>query len=131
MKRLTEIIDGGQAIPRTDLRNCGHNTCMNRLAAYEDTGLDPEQIRELDKLYAELCKELAKYRWISVTERLPQVEDGITDEECPEFIVVIKDATVSTTLKYSPDGTWFDDNGYVYCVVAWMPLPKPYGGGRK
>lgn len=99
---------------------------VQRLAAYEDTGLDPEQIRELDKLYAELCKELAKYRWISVTERLPQVEDGITDEECPEFIVVIKDATASTTLKYSPDGTWFDDNGYVYSVVAWMPLPDPY-----
>ena len=101
---------------------------VQRLAAYEDTGLAPEQISELDKLYAELCKELAKYRWIPVTERLPEVEDGITDEECPEFIVVIKDATVSTTLKYSPDGTWFDDNGYVYSVVAWMPLPDPYGG---
>lgn len=56
------------------------------------------------------------------------MEDGITDEECQEFIVAIKDAAVSTTLKYSPDGTWFDDNGYVYSVVAWMPLPEPYGG---
>lgn len=100
---------------------------VNRaLGKYEDTGLDPEQIRELDELYAEKCKELAKHRWIVVTERLPEVEDGITDEECPEFIVAIKDATVSTTLKYSPDGTWFDDNGYVYSVVAWMPLPEPY-----
>lgn len=97
-----------------------------KLLNYEDTGLDPEQIREMDELYAEKCKELAKHRWIPVTERLPEVEDGITDEECPEFIVAIKDATVSTTLKYSPDGTWFDNNGYVYSVVAWMPLPEPY-----
>ena len=43
-----------------------------KLMEYEDTGLDPQQIRELDKLYAELCKELAKYRWIPVTERLPE-----------------------------------------------------------
>lgn len=45
-----------------------------KLMEYEDTGLDPEQIRELDKLYAELCKELAKYRWIPVTERSPEKE---------------------------------------------------------
>lgn len=129
MKRLTHKRNNGIKIGYWSPAK--KEELVQRLAAYEDTGLAPEQISELDKLYAELCKELAKYRWIPVTERLPEVEDGITDEECPEFIVVIKDATVSTTLKYSPDGTWFDDNGYVYSVVAWMPLPEPYGGERK
>lgn len=31
-----------------------------KLKAYEDTGLTPEQLREIDKLYAEKCKELAE-----------------------------------------------------------------------
>lgn len=33
-----------------------------RLADYEDIGLTPEQIREVDKLYSELCKELGAYK---------------------------------------------------------------------
>lgn len=32
----------------------------DRLAEYEDIGLTPEQIREIDRLYAEKCKELAE-----------------------------------------------------------------------
>ena len=34
--------------------------CFDRLAAYEDIGLTPEQLREVDKLYAEKCKEVAE-----------------------------------------------------------------------
>lgn len=40
-----------------DLENGGP---IDRLTEYEDTGLTPEQIREIDKLYAEKCKELAE-----------------------------------------------------------------------
>lgn len=35
---------------------------MCALKAYEDTGLDPEQIRQIDRLYAEKCREVAKLR---------------------------------------------------------------------
>lgn len=31
----------------------GHNACMNRLAAYEDSGLSPQEVRELAKAKAE------------------------------------------------------------------------------
>ena len=31
----------------------GHNACMNRLAAYEDSGLTPEQVQELAKAKAD------------------------------------------------------------------------------
>lgn len=48
---------------------------------------------------------------------------------CPEFNVTIKGVTETTTLKYSWDGTWFDNNGYVYNVIAWQPLPERYKGG--
>lgn len=64
--------------------------------------------------------------WIPVEERLPEVPEGLADEYCPEFNVKIKGAERTTTLKYSWDGTWFDDNGNVYNVIAWQPLPEPY-----
>lgn len=68
--------------------------------------------------------------WIPVEERLPEVdedtEETIEDDDCPEYIVTIRGASESTTLKYSPDGTWFDENGYVYDVIAWRPLPEVY-----
>lgn len=47
MNRLTQWIDEDRAIPRVDLRRCGHERCATQLARYEDTGLTPEQIREL------------------------------------------------------------------------------------
>lgn len=64
--------------------------------------------------------------WIPVEERLPEVPDDMEDEYCPEFNVTIKGASHATTLKYSPDGAWFDDSGQVYVVIAWRPLPDLY-----
>ena len=74
--------------------------------------------------------------WIPVEERLPEISrTPEEDDECPEFNVTIRRAEEATTLKYSPaDDTWFDDNGYVYDVIAWRPLPDPYrpdAGDRK
>lgn len=66
--------------------------------------------------------------WIPVDERLPEVNRSPEeDDECPEFNVTIRGAEKATTLKYSPaDHTWFDDNGYVYDVIAWRPMPDVY-----
>lgn len=64
--------------------------------------------------------------WIPVSEYLPEVPEGTDDDDCPEFNVTIKGADKATTLKYSPDGTWFDESGEVYQVVAWQSLPEPY-----
>ena len=68
--------------------------------------------------------------WIPVDDRLPEVdedtEETIEDDYCPEYIVTIRGASESTVLKYSPNGTWFDDNGNAYDVIAWCPLPEPY-----
>lgn len=52
---------------------------VDALAAYEDTGLTPEQIREIDRLYAEKCREVAELRQRD-TEKEPQYEgDGYHD----------------------------------------------------
>ena len=49
----------------------------DKLAAYEDTGLDPEQIREIDRLYSEKCRELAelrKYKRLGTLEELEMLK---------------------------------------------------------
>ena len=43
---------------------CEINECFKRLAEYEKTGLDPQQIVEMDKLYQEKCEELARFELI-------------------------------------------------------------------
>lgn len=69
--------------------------------------------------------------WIPCSERLPEVPEVIDDDYCPEFNVTIKGADGATTLKCAPDGTWFDDFGEVYDVIAWQPLPEPYRAADK
>lgn len=64
--------------------------------------------------------------WIPCSEMLPEVPEGVDDVECPEFNVTINGAEEATTLKCSFDGTWFDDSGNLYEVVAWQPLPEPF-----
>lgn len=41
---------------------CPITEAFNRLAEYETTGITPEQIIEMDKLYAEKCKELTELK---------------------------------------------------------------------
>ena len=50
MDRLTERTGEGQAIPRMDLKNNGHQRCMERLAEYEDL----EEQNKLLKLPCEI-----------------------------------------------------------------------------
>lgn len=68
--------------------------------------------------------------WIPVEDGLPEVAEELDDDCCQEFNVTIEGATESTTLKYSADGTWFDEYGNCYDVIAWQPLPEPYKGGE-
>ena len=124
---------------------------VERLAAYEDTGLTPEEIERLKE----------QHRWIPVEERLPvQGEpvwatikhsewindydtDWLPEEEKkyhPESYGVYK-------AEYIGGGIWQysdDYNEWIYCdavekeernlanvydtVTAWMPLPEPYQG---
>ena len=96
----------------------------NALKEYEDLGLTPDQIREVDRLYAEKCKEVAelkKFPWIPVTERLP--------EELDLVLVCDRDGYVDIAWGwYVKDKWWWnkgDDVNYDN-IIAWMPLPEPY-----
>ena len=87
--------------------------------------------RELEESCGTINREKCRNDgWIPVEERLPEVdadiEETIEDDDCHEYNVTIRGALESTTLQYSPDGVWFDDNGNVYDVIAWRPLPERY-----
>ncbi len=88
-------------------------------------GILVQAIRKMQD-YLSVVTDTNVGKWIPVNERLPEVPEGTEDAYCPEFNVTIKGADKATTLKYSPDGTWFDDDGVVYKVTAWKPLPEPY-----
>lgn len=75
-----------------------------------------------------------KNGWIPCNERLPNEEEFIKaycrNIYAAEFIVMIKGATLPTTL-YFKNGSWTDMEGNYYNVVAWQPLPEPYKGGKE
>lgn len=52
-------VHSGQSCTCTDA-GCPVQKAFNQLAKYEATNLTPEQILEIDKLYAEKCKEVAE-----------------------------------------------------------------------
>ena len=76
---------------------------IDRLAAYEDTGLTPEEVQQM--------------RWIPVEERLP---------EPTENPVLAFDCTGPVMARYSPTMGWMYRTGIAGCgITHWMHLPKP------
>lgn len=88
---------------------------IQRLVAYENTGLEPEEIMGGKLLTG----------WISVSEGPPPAPD-IFRENFNEYIVMIKGAKLPTVLYYAGDGEWEDINEFPCPVIAWMPMPEPY-----
>ena len=81
---------------------------VDRLAAYENTGLTPQEIIDGKMLTG----------WIPVTERLPESEVDV--------LVTYENGKVSYDF-IGTDGDWFwEDREEDSVVLAWMPLPEPY-----
>lgn len=106
-----------------------------QLAEYVNTGLTPDQIREMDRLYLEKCEELAaeraKNRWIPVDKKLPECtlnvyEEVYTSEVVEVTVLQRKDGKIETSVDFI-----FDNGEWGACrkdekVIAWKPLPEPY-----
>lgn len=106
-----------------------------KLKDYENTDLSPEEVERVNdfsksqtsRLMKELQEEREKYRWIPVTEQLPE----------PETYVLVSFSNFSLPIigRYAENeegGAWFagdEDEPLVsqdMFVNAWMPLPEPY-----
>lgn len=76
---------------------------VDRLAAYEDTGLAPEEVQVM--------------RWIPVEERLPKPQENP---------VIACDYTGVCLAWYSPTMGWQYRTGLSGVdITHWMPLPQP------
>ena len=100
------------------------------LKKYEATGLAPDQIREIDKLYAEKCRELAeerkKHEWIPCSEKLP--------EESGKYEVTAYNGYryQTTQVRWQPKlKSWNLTGAMAYWkIIAWKPIPEPYNPER-
>lgn len=98
------------------------------LKAYEDIGLTPEQIKEMDRLYLEKCIEVNRCNcdWIPVEERLPDPNDDVLvsvqqiggDEE--------KSVAIDCILDQNGVLSWGTFCTATEKVLAWQPRPMPY-----
>lgn len=85
MDRLTWTSPNGDwgltRMTEEELRSTGSRiyAALYKLKDYEDTGITPSQIRELDKQYTQKCKELAKVQTELRTYK--QMEEKQSKEE--------------------------------------------------
>lgn len=111
---------------------------IKKLMEYEDTGLDPEDVKRLDDfpqtaiVLGKLNKEQRKHRWIPVEEQLPEDEDYI--------LLSFSNFSVPLVGRYEADedggGAYYVGDDETSCVRhglfvnAWMPLPESYQPAR-
>ena len=97
-------------------KGCPIALAFDRLAAYEDTGLTPEEVQQM--------------RWIPVEERLP--EENVTvlafnaDPHAEKYVL----ARYRTVVYLGCYWCQFDQEYDSWCascwkVTHWMPLPQP------
>lgn len=91
---------------------------IQRLAAYENTGLEPEQIEAMRGHSVALMAELEEreFPWISVKDRLPEGDVRV--------LVILNskrsDTEMDTDRMHAGEWVrWGND------VTHWMPLPEP------
>lgn len=84
---------------------------MQKLAAYEDIGFEPEEIKEA------LEKQL-NGEWIPVSERLPEEDEEV-------FVTTIGNQ-VCWAFRYLDEWNTYLSKFENEDVLAWQPLPEPY-----
>lgn len=83
-----------------------------------------DYVLEWKKQYFELVESEAGagQGWIPCSERMPE-DDGLYNTTLSGELIGADEAF--TGQSYFENGHWEDDGD---CVIAWMPLPKPYRG---
>ncbi len=111
---------------------------INALAAYENTGLDPQQIKDVRSMLRERSQECGrlrnktkelerKTRWIKVEKKLPANGEKVL--VWYEYFRYGNYNRMYQTygIGYQIDGNWGGDvSGVNARCIAWIPLPEPY-----
>mgnify|MGYP006079238767 CR=1 FL=1 len=88
---------------------------VQRLGKYEDTGMEPEELRK-------------SLKWIPVEERLPEEKVNPVSQDFYEYQVTAKFGKVKDVRHYKyGNGHWWHGPGIVdNYVIAWRENPEPY-----
>ena len=125
-----KVYDTGD-IP-VEMNFAGVRDVLQRLAAYEDTRLIPEEINKLDSQRKAMAALADSYKaeilcWIPAEVELPgQEEVGkyyAQYGEHPQYIVMIAHAVKPTILAFDGEGFYDPADNEIYKVTHWMPLP--------
>lgn len=152
MDRLTKTYEDGTH-SAADSLSCGENSweykrlLIERVGSYEDTGLTPDQIREIDRMYTDLSREVQQYREIGTVEECREAREQIGAkwipvEEClPEddryILLSFSNFSGPEIGRYEVDeegGAFYVGDNDASCVNyglfvnAWMQLPDPCEG---
>lgn len=116
--------------------------CLCKLKDYEDIGPSPEQLKKIDELFSEVCKEVGQLKqkvndagWIPCSKQLPEMHKVPLDYDEYYLIsdsVLVTDGNGVFISEYEVDDDyrygWFNDGAKCEnAITHWMPLPKPYG----
>lgn len=99
--------------------------------------MKPEHEKQFREAYEMALKALEQQeqRWIPVTDRLPEEDDYKSCIECMDGAVwyFTENGTMGLGYYYNSTKEWSttDDLKTDGKVVAWMPLPEPYGGEQE
>lgn len=141
MERLTKVDDQGRllaylvndtGLPTIVMKGDPYRKLIERLKAYEDTGLEPceipvllDRLKRASEQWNIWCDAYQKDVpvWIPVAEQLPGTER-----------ILITDGEVVKEGYRRPDGEWKygvkEDELFLnlssHPVIAWMPLPEPF-----
>ena len=125
------------------LRTCGNSLSCNKCKWRPECAGISEAFRKaadaIEKLQEDsvpiddmemILSEVAKPRWIPVTETLPKTRDSILGKKSSKVIVAFRfdDGTQGTDTAHTLNGEWvFEDHITVVArtVTHWMPLPEP------
>ncbi len=80
--------------------------------------------KRLDEWINNLPSAQSEQRWIPCSERLPETDEMMLVTAQP------KKGAPNVNRAYYMDGYWHG-SGSMSNVVAWMPLPEPYGGKQE
>ena len=152
MERLTELDENGNIYlkelnPKNFMKVSWQKAAeiqietQKRLYAYEETGLSPEEIKNLNefersqlvKLLKEPAAERAKYHWILPETKLPESGYSVLATVSGHFGGMIFQDALELAVYDLIDG-WIVE-GYPEWeeleVKAWMHLPEAYGSSAE
>lgn len=140
MKRLTKTYaDGTHGV--ADNLPCGENSyafkdlLIHTLGEYEDLGITPDQVRQMDAEFARASKELAEYRKAEMQPTAGswhRVADGDLPKHANRVLVYIKYKASDRipphgVANYAGGKWWYPSDREITGeaqVIAWMELPE-------